>query len=241
MHSRSNLSSNLTSVPDGREAGDILAAVGGIDVTAEFPVMPPIPAVLLSRKDLARLLVKNVQVPKRWERQGWITAKRRASGRVAGYDAVDLVRVAGRLFGRFRFAGFDEGEANRLGVKALLEWTRQVVRRRQAIRQQVPPPVFDLLSLAAIAGRVSVLPKGWDVSADQLESHAPDAFRQLIARLADPGARNLMVRAWREAGVMAAAATANLKAQPKSTPQTATTSIVEAPRANQGLETQEAI
>lgn len=67
------------------------------------PLTPPAyPQIFLDRKGLALLFRKNVQTPKRWERKKWIISNRKTSGRIIGYDVVQIVGMAARLSQRFK-------------------------------------------------------------------------------------------------------------------------------------------
>ena len=204
MRVSSKHDSTLFTEPKGCGEGDVMAAVGASVSSVNLPPMPPIPTVLLTRKDLSRLFEKNVQEPDRWERKGWIHAYRRRSGRVAGYGTLDVVRIAVRLFTRFRHGGFNDAEAVCLGLKPLLDWVRDGIRQQLAVQQHQAAPVFDLVSLAGLAGEIAILPKEWGVTEDQFKDQAQAARHQLLRRLEHPPARQAMIRGWREAGVLVA-------------------------------------
>lgn len=143
-------------------------------------------------------------MPDWWERRGWIRARRHPNGRVAGYDAVDVAKVAVRLFGRFRHASFDEAEAVRFGLKPLLDWVRAGISQQLAVQRHQAAPVLDLVSLAGLAGESAILPTEWGVTDEQIKDQGKVARHQLILRLENPSARQAMIRGWREAGVLVA-------------------------------------
>lgn len=186
----------------------VAEAVRVVLPSAEFDAaaLPSIPQILLTRKELAWLFGKNTQTPKRWERWGWINAQRRPSGRIAGYDAVEIAGLASRLFTHFRGASFNTEEAVRHRLVDLLNWIRLTARHSRQCVTSDKAPVLDLLALAALADDANLLPTGWNVQTDQLNDHREEARRQLLLRLQDPEARAILLKAWRQAGVVASVA-----------------------------------
>jgi hypothetical protein len=178
-------------------------------------MLPPrdLPHGLVDRKDLARLFSKSTATIKRWERNGWIVARRRPSGRIQGYDAVVVASIAARLFRRFHSASFDVREAEHLGLRPMLDWVFDSVRtaRQRSEGATCTVPILDLLALSALAETTSAIPDSLGVSNQQLAAHLPEAHRQLLLRIEHPGALRALAKGWQEAGLIAAVASSHPK------------------------------
>lgn len=171
---------------------------GAADSSTE---VPEVLAMLWDRWDLARVFGKHPDTIHRWEQDGWITAIRRASGRIEGYPAEQVVAVAARLFSRFPHATFNEMEAERQQLLPLLRWVHATVRNHESLRAAGKEALLDALNLAALAESRDCLGET-NVTEEDLAEHMPVAQAQLRARLRDPYARHLMLRAWRQAGAV---------------------------------------
>jgi len=179
---------------------ELVSAYGG----RSTEVVPVIPPILLHRPDLARLFMKDPQTPDRWERKGWMRSIRRSSGRIHGYLAEEVAKIAARLAHEFNGPVFDECEAARLKLTELLTWVVDAVRTGAEDLNEDTLPVLPRVALGALAGDPSLLPK--HIAASDAETHEQFTLAQigLQMRLRNPKARQLMIEAWQKAGIILA-------------------------------------
>lgn len=166
------------------------------------PEVPPVPAKLLDRKDLSRLFDRHADTPHRWEQDGWLTAIRKPSGRIAGYPAEQVAAVATRLFARYPGFKINQFEAERLGYLPLLTWVEAAVRNTVANTASTKEPLLELLDFAALANAPELV-DGLRVTATDLDDHRAGAISRLRMRLSEPYARHLLFNAWRQSGIAA--------------------------------------
>jgi hypothetical protein len=190
--------------PLNHESGLVAAVAAHVPkavLTCSAP--PPSPAVFLTRKDLARIFGKHPDTVKTWERNGWIEAIRRPSGRIFGYPADEVARIASHLFSHFTHADFNRGEAKGLRVLELLEWVYESVRTAQSLPPRAQLGTLDLIALSSLAETTAPLPGSLQVTLEELSEHRDQAMRQLSERLNDAESRQVLLSAWRQAGAIA--------------------------------------
>lgn len=180
---------------------DAVAAV--VPFAAEcYSEIPEIPVGYWDRKDLARVFGKHQDTIHTWEQNGWIKSIRKPSGRIIGYPADQIAAVAARTFLRFPSASFSAEEAAKLRLLPLLQWIHEAVRTAGTVNDAGKEALLDALDFAALAETTEVLRSAHNVTDADLLDHRPAALGQLRARLQDPHARHLLLRAWRQGGVI---------------------------------------
>lgn len=204
MHRRTNKNKRI-SHPEQSGGDAIVRAIITVGGNCDNTQPPSAPTKLLDRHDLARLFVKNIQTPKRWDREGWITPVRKPNGRIIGYEPHEVCRLAVRIFSRFGSSAYDKKEAKLLGYAELLDWVIGClgISNKTANQPDLSSSQIAWLFLASLTGDSKCLPSGFGATTQELSEMQSSAKQQLSMRVHCPRALEILIKAWNAAGAIA--------------------------------------